>query len=521
MRLTWHQRILGGIALLIGIVAVTSFTGLKVMSQEQRAMRELTTVTSPYLGKLQAAQLSVRAATYEGHRYMLTGDGKFRVRLTGELDAARSSLMAAAEVGGGSRKAAVKEIQDALETYGGWAQRKVAFSADGMQNMTEDDVKRDALLKALNDPLSAEIAAANARFVADADGAYDSAANGRRVLLVLTVVGLVLGVGVGLWLVMTVRRPVLAALQALTNAADGDLTSRLQVHGNDDLSKLARAVNRLLENTAETVHALASAAERLKTSSAALQGTSEGLATAADDTSTRASAAAATASQVGGNVESVAASAEEMGASIREIARSAEQASTVARDAVRAASAAGATVARLDESSTEIGQVMVLIRTIADQTNLLALNATIEAARAGDAGRGFAVVAAEVKELALETARATEDVGARIAATREDIDQVVGSIRRITAVVDRIEELQTTIASAVEEQSVTTQGIAASVSDAATGAQEIAGVVTLVADGARTTGAGASGTARAAAGLNDLSAELAELVARFKVAADA
>ena len=519
MRLTWHQRILGGIALLIGIVAVSSFTGLKILSQEQRAMRGLTTVTSPYLEKLQSAQLSARGAAYQARGYMLSGNGDFRVQLTGDLDAARSSLNAAGQLDPG-RKVALKPIQDALDAYGVRVQSKVAFSTDGIANVAADDRRGDELLQGFDKLLSAEIVAAEQRFMSDANGAYDSAADGRRTLLVLTVIGLVLGAAVGLWLVLTVRRPVLAALHALTDAADGDLTSRLEVHGNDDLSRLARAVNKLLENTTETVHALASASERLSTSSAALRGTSEGLATAADDTSTRASAAAATASQVGGNVESVAASAEEMGASIREIARSAEQASTVARDAVRAASAAGATVARLDESSTEIGQVMVLIRTIADQTNLLALNATIEAARAGDAGRGFAVVASEVKDLALETARATEDVGARIAATREDIDQVIGSIRRITAVVDRIEELQTTIASAVEEKSVTTQGIAASVSDAATGAQEIAGVVTLVADGARTTVAGASGTARAAAGLSDLSAELAQLVARFKVSAD-
>ena len=182
------------------------------------------------------------------------------------------------------------------------------------------------------------------------------------------------------------------------------------------------------------------------------------------------------------NVSSAAAGAEEMGASIREISRSAAEAVSVAAEAMTVSAETSDTVSRLGTSSSEIGDVVRVITSIAEQTNLLALNATIEAARAGAAGKGFAVVAGEVKELAQETARATEDIVRRIAAIQADTGGAVTAIRRITDVIERVNDLQTTIAGAVEEQDATTVEMGRNISAAVSRAGEISRTMGTIAE---------------------------------------
>ena len=208
---------------------------------------------------------------------------------------------------------------------------------------------------------------------------------------------------------------------------------------------------------------------------------------------------------------------EEMTASIREIAQNATEAASVATGAVGVASQAQDTVASLGESSAEIGQVIKVITSIAQQTNLLALNATIEAARAGDAGKGFAVVANEVKELAKETAKATEDIGRKIEAIQGDTSGAVSAISEISEVIGRINDIQTTIASAVEEQTATTNEIARSVTEAAGGANGIADDISQVASAADDTRQGAQNTLQSATELSTMAAELKAQVGRFRV----
>jgi methyl-accepting chemotaxis protein len=206
-----------------------------------------------------------------------------------------------------------------------------------------------------------------------------------------------------------------------------------------------------------------------------------------------------------------------MTASIKEIAKNATEAAQVADSAAKVAETTNATVAKLGESSTEIGNVIKVITSIAEQTNLLALNATIEAARAGEAGKGFAVVANEVKELAKETAKATEDIGRKVEAIQDDAKGAVETIGQITGVIKRINDIQNTIASAVEEQTATTNEIARNISEGARGSSEIAQNIVGVAQAAKGTEESAGASQQAALELAKMATTLRQLVERFKL----
>ncbi len=246
-----------------------------------------------------------------------------------------------------------------------------------------------------------------------------------------------------------------------------------------------------------------------------LTAVSQQMAAGAEETAVQANVAAAAAEQVSTNVTTVATGTEEMGASIKEIAKNASEAARVATSAVKVAERTNATVTKLGESSAEIGQVVKVITGIAQQTNLLALNATIEAARAGEAGKGFAVVANEVKELAKQTAKATEDIGRKIEAIQTDTKGAVEAIAQIGGVIRQINDIQTTIATAVEEQTATTGEISRNVAQAARGSSEIARNVVGVAQAARSTTEGAADTKRSADDLSRLATDLQRLVAEL------
>jgi methyl-accepting chemotaxis protein len=259
----------------------------------------------------------------------------------------------------------------------------------------------------------------------------------------------------------------------------------------------------------QTVQALASAALELTA-------VSQQLASNSEETSTQANIVSAAAEQVSRNISTVATAAEEMGASIKEIAKSANEAARVATSAVKVADKTNITISKLGESSVEIGNVIKVITSIAQQTNLLALNATIEAARAGEAGKGFAVVANEVKELAKQTARATEDISRRIEAIQTDTKSSVDAIGQVGLIISQIHDIQSTIASAVEEQTATTAEISRNVAEAAVGSGEIAQNVHGVAQAARSTTEGAAETRNSADELSRMAATLQQLVVQLK-----
>ncbi|WP_148615826.1 methyl-accepting chemotaxis protein [Nocardioides rubriscoriae] len=307
---------------------------------------------------------------------------------------------------------------------------------------------------------------------------------------------------------------VLAVVRA---ASEGDLTQTLELDESDAIGQLAGGLGSLLGTLRESMVNIGRTADSLDIAAEQLTILAQGMGDGASLTSDRATSATTSSSEVSASIQTVASAAEEMTASIREIAQNATEAATVATGAVGVASSAQDTVASLGESSAEIGQVIKVITSIAQQTNLLALNATIEAARAGDAGKGFAVVANEVKELAKETARATEDIGQKIEAIQGDTRGAVSAISEIAEVIGRINDIQTTIASAVEEQTATTNEIARSVTEAAGGANGIADDITQVSSAADDTRQGAHNTLQSATELATMASELKALVSKFTV----
>jgi methyl-accepting chemotaxis protein len=366
-----------------------------------------------------------------------------------------------------------------------------------------------------------------------------------RYATICTVVLLVVLGGLAAVFAHRLTKPLVGIVEIFRDMAHGDLTRTIAVQSRDEVGQLAEAADAMVRNLRQmfgnivaNTNVLAGSSTELSSIATQLSGgakdttrQSATVAAATEQMSANMTTMAASTEQMSGNVRTVASAVEELTASISEVARSAEQSAAVANSAAELATAGNAKINELGAAAGEIGKVIEVIQDIAEQTNLLALNATIEAARAGDAGKGFAVVATEVKELAKQTAAATEDIRQRIEGIQNSTGQVVQSIGEIGATIKKVNEVARTIAAAVEEQSITTKEIgrnvaqtsvaaetvARGVAESASVTREIARNIAEVDQSAKQTAEGATAAQTAGGKVTQVVDKLSALMGQFKV----
>jgi methyl-accepting chemotaxis protein len=371
-------------------------------------------------------------------------------------------------------------------------------------HVTDDEIG------SLTDKVSAAVAAERAHQTRTNEEVWLS-------VVLVAAAGLVLLVGLAIPMARSILVPVRKLAGVIEGLAAGDLTRRSDISARDEVGTMAAGLDRAMDALRTSLTTIGANADALAGAASQLSAVAVQIAGAAHNTDAQTASASAEAEEISRNVQTVAAGSEEMGLSIREISNNATEAAQIAAVAVSEAAHATETVRQLGESSIEIGNVIKLITSIAEQTNLLALNATIEAARAGDAGKGFAVVASEVKDLAQETARATEDIAARVTAIQQDTGGAVEVISRISEVIAKINDYQTTIASAVEQQTATTGEMSRSIGEVASGSSRIAANIADVSSASATTVDGVNETRRASTEVARTAEDLRRLVSGFKI----
>jgi methyl-accepting chemotaxis protein len=498
------------------------------------ALRQMSTLSDAaegeYAQTLKAQAIAdMRSAFNRGRinalEYLLAGDADTRATEQREFQAEVDTV---ADIGAGYQKlAGTPAERDSLTSFTGvWDEylvivtdRLFPLAAQGRMDEVRAVRKTEIqpLVASMRDDLTALADAA----IAEADASHESAAGayrtGRTVVIIAILAVLLIGAAVAVLFARGITRPLAHCVQVLHRIDEGDLTARTSIGGNDEIGDFAAALNHTAENVATTVRQVRDDADALSSTSARLSTIAEELTRSAQTTAEQAGSVSAAADVISANVQTVAAGTEEMSASIREIATSAGASAQVAGSATTAAERTSETMAKLGQASAEITEVINAITSIAEQTNLLALNATIEAARAGESGKGFAVVASEVKDLAQETARATEDISRRIAAIQSDTDAAVSAIGDIGQVIAQINDYATTIAAAVEEQTATTGEMGRNVAEAATGSGHIASDITNVAATANQTTRSADEARTTAAELAGMAQRLGSAVSNYRV----
>lgn len=328
----------------------------------------------------------------------------------------------------------------------------------------------------------------------------------------------------GTALVVLLGRAIVHPLRNLASVAEriaaGDLTIEVKAGDNDEIGALSRSFSAMVAGLREMISGIQHGSSQISTTSEELAAFSKHVEANIEETNRQVTSVSAAGEQTNRNVQTVATAAEEMTATIKEISKNVQEATSVTTQAVSAAQSTNAIISKLGESSAEIGKVIKVITSIAQQTNLLALNATIEAARAGEAGKGFAVVANEVKDLAKETAKATEEISRKIEAIQTDTRGAVSAIGEIGQIITKINEISMTIAGAVEEQAVTTNEISRNMTEAAKGTGEVVQSIAGVATASKGTAEGAANVMSASQILAKMGLELMEVVGKFKINSD-
>ena len=516
-------KILAAVCVAVAVAVVVGIVGLQALGKASASAQRIyasNVASVDAVGDVRAALAQARLSTTN---HMISRDAALKAKYRDAYEADFQALIAALDdyrrTDPVTPVATIDELRADFDQYGQIVEDDLLPAGErndvaAWQATRDDEIA--PLMTEVAEDLRTIVAAEEAAAAGNAAAARSNYVSSRLVAIVLLVGGSLLALGLGLLVARRIVRSLIRVREVCDGLAEGDLTRTTGLTSRDEPGQMGRALDAAMQRLRSTVTTIDGSASSLAGASAEMAGTATRIAASAEATSAQAQAVSAAAEQISRSVDTVSAGSEEMGASIREIAQNAGEAAQVAGEAVGLAASTSATMNQLGASSAEIGNVIKVITAIAEQTNLLALNATIEAARAGDAGKGFAVVASEVKDLAQETARATEDISRRVEAIQSDTGGAVAAIERISQVIARISDFQTTIASAVEEQTATTAEMNRSVGEAATGSAEIAENITGVAEAARLTSEGVAQSQQATAELSRMSGELSEVVAGFR-----
>ncbi|MDY0884500.1 methyl-accepting chemotaxis protein [Dongia soli] len=480
---------------------------------QSRAMQAQQFQAAAIAGQLQASIMTSRLASA---RYTATPDPKLiddAVKSVSDFNAGGTALLAAFS-GDAQAQSDVDDARKSLQDYVASLNQLKAVS-DKISGLLRDKMAKEM---ARFTDLAAEVRDQRLARMGEVKAAADTAIRNIRMQTIAgVVIALILGVGSAMLIGRSVSRPIRSMTAVMHHLAEGNLDTEIPAQENrDEIGDMARTVvvfkDALVSQRAADQAAKADAEVKLQRaqaldhliagfegkvgelvtalSSAAteLEGSAQSMSSTAAQTNQQSTAVAAAAEQATANVQTVAAATEELTSSIQEIGRQVAQSSTMARRAVDEARETDRQIQGLASSAEAIGEVINLINDIAGQTNLLALNATIEAARAGEAGRGFAVVASEVKNLATQTARATDEIGSKITEIQSSTQQAVGAIQNIAKVIEELNQIAAAIAAAVEEQSAATAEIARNVQEASRGTTEVSGNILSVTEAAKETG---------------------------------